>query len=424
MGYIASIFAVLIIGGIAYMQFSGSEMGAGLFEIESNKVEKALEEAEAVKEIMEKSAQASLDGELSNVNEEEVSMKSTNDTAVADVNAETKTMLVAGGCFWCVEADLEKLPGVKAAVSGYAGGSTENPTYGNYHDGGHREVVEVTYDPSVVTFEGILIYAMKHMDPTDGAGSFYDRGVYYSPAFYYETDAEKQTIDNLIKEVNEKGPYDKALAVAVEAKPKFWKAEDYHQDYYKGTLTGLKYKYYRNASGRDAFIEKYWGSDTGPDLSWRKSVSNSAWQNFQKPSDEELKQKLTAIQYKVTQEEGTEPAFSNDYWDNKEEGIYVDVVSGEPLFSSTHKFDSGTGWPSFTRPIDYGFVTEHKDYKLILPRTEIRSSIGDSHLGHKFNDAPKELGGIRYCMNSASLRFVAKADMQTQGYGDFLYLFN
>lgn len=424
MGYVASLFAVLIIGGMIYTQFSAET--AGLFEIEKNKVEHAFDEAKVAKELMEGGIGGANEPEenLSNTNRKDVSMQSTNATSKASVSANTKTMLVAGGCFWCVEADLEKLPGVTAAVSGYAGGTTENPTYGNYHDGGHREVVEVTYNPSIVTFEGVLIYAMKHMDPTDDDGSFYDRGVYYSPAFYYENDLEKQTIDNLIKEVNEKGPYDKPLAVAVESRPKFWKAEDYHQDYYKGALSALKYKYYRNASGRDKFIEKHWGKDTGPDLPWRKSGSNSAWRNFQKPSDEELKQKLTDIQYKVTQKEGTEPAFNNEYWDNKEEGIYVDIVSGEPLFSSTHKFDSGTGWPSFTRPIDYSFVTEHKDYKLIIPRTEIRSAIADSHLGHVFNDAPKELGSIRYCMNSAALRFVAKADMEVQGYGSFLYLFN
>jgi peptide methionine sulfoxide reductase msrA/msrB len=152
--------------------------------------------------------------------------------------------------------------------------------------------------------------------------------------------------------------------------------------------------------------------------------SAASWINFTKPSDAELKESLTDIQYKVTQKNGTERSFSNTYWDNKELGIYVDIVSGEPLFSSTHKFDSGTGWPSFTRPIDFNYVTEHDDYLLLQKRTEVRSKIADSHLGHIFNDAPAELGGIRYCMNSASLRFVAKADMENEGYGEFLSLFN
>jgi len=362
-----------------------------------------------------------------NNNDEKIMSDQNNPKPEPATAATSKTMLVAGGCFWCVEADLEKLPGVIEAVSGYAGGSNANPTYENYAKNGHREVVEVTYNPSMVSFEEILIYAMKHMDPTDGKGSFQDRGEYYSPAFYYDTQAEKTTIENLIKEVDENGPYDEPLAVDVEERPTFYTAEDYHQNYYKGTLTSLKYKYYRNASGRDKFIEKYWGSDTGPELYWRNEAATSEdkpWMNFTKPSDDELKAELTDLQYRVTQKEDTEPAFSNEYWDNHEAGIYVDVVSGEPLFSSTHKFDSGTGWPSFTRPIQYDFVTEHKDFKLILPRTEIRSTIADSHLGHVFNDAPKELGGIRYCMNSASLKFIPKDEMEAKGYGDFLYLFN
>jgi methionine-S-sulfoxide reductase len=190
-----------------------------------------------------KQAAEQLEGNISESVNAETDSKN---TEPAILPGTTATMLVAGGCFWCVEADLEKLPGVSAVVSGYAGGSTQSPTYENYGKGGHREVVEVTYDPGVISFEEILIYAMKHMDPTDGAGSFGDRGIYYSPAFYYSNEKEKGIITNLIKEVDEKGPYEKDLAVAVEAKPKFWSAEDFHQDYYKGTLSSLKYKYYRN----------------------------------------------------------------------------------------------------------------------------------------------------------------------------------
>lgn len=362
----------------------------------------------------------------SQVSEEHEDVMTETSGTKASASARTETMLVAGGCFWCVEADLEKLPGVIEAVSGYAGGETENPTYENYAKGHHREVVEVTYNPDVISFEEILIYTMKHTDPTDDDGTFADRGDYYSAAFYYETDEQLQIINNLINEVNEHGPYDAPLAIDILKRPTFYAAEDYHQNYYKGTFSSLKYKYYRNASGRDDFIEKYWSDNTDPSLPWRASATDdtsASWNNFVKPSDEELKKTLTSIQYKVTQKGGTEPSFSNEYWDNHEEGIYVDVVSGEPLFSSTHKFDSGTGWPSFTRPIEYDFVTEHADYKLLVPRTEIRSKIANSHLGHVFNDAPKELGGVRYCMNSASLRFVAKADMEKEGYGAFLYLF-
>lgn len=375
--------------------------------------------------------------EESAVMEDTVALAVTNEESAEDAmraatialpsNIETTTTLVAGGCFWCVEADLEKLSGVIDVVSGYAGGTNDNPTYQNYSKNGHREVVLVTYNPTVVSFEEILIYAMKHMDPTDDDGSFGDRGDYYSPAFYYKNSVEKQIIDNLITEVDEFGPYDDPLAIDVEPSTTFWPAEDFHQDYYKGALSQIKYKTYRKASGRDAFIEKYWGDDTDASLEWRNTesaaINNGAWASFVKPSDEVLQSTLTPIQYKVTQKNGTERSFSNEYWDNKEEGIYVDIVSGEPLFSSTHKFDSGTGWPSFTRPIDYNFVTEHDDFLLLRPRVEIRSAIADSHLGHVFNDAPKELGGIRYCMNSASLRFVPLEDMEAEGYGDFLYLF-
>lgn len=338
----------------------------------------------------------------------------------------TDTALVAGGCFWCVEADLEKLPGVIEVVSGYGGGTSENPTYQDYNKNGHREVAEVTYNPAVVSLEEIFIYTLKHTDPTDDDGSFNDRGDYYSAALYYENAAEKQLIDSLIAEIDEFGPYDKPLAVDVEERPTFWPAEDFHQDYYKGTLTQLKYKFYRNASGRDDLIERYWGSDTGPNLPWRETVSQTSagfWNDFTMPSDETLRSTLTSEQYRITQKNGTERSFQNEYWDNKEAGIYVDIVSGEPLFSSTHKFDSGTGWPSFTRPIEYSYVTEHDDFLLLQPRTEIRSAIADSHLGHVFNDAPKELGGIRYCMNSASMKFVPVADMVASGYSDFMYLF-
>lgn len=342
-----------------------------------------------------------------------------------EVSGEPATMLVAGGCFWCVEADLEKLSGVIEVVSGYAGGTTEHPTYENYADGGHREVVEVRYNPSVVSFEEILIAALKHMDPTDDDGSFHDRGEYYSPAFYYESDAQKQVIDALIAEVNEHGPYTKPLAIDVEQRPPFWPAEEYHQDYYKNGLSSVKYQYYRNASGRDDFIAEHWGTDTDPNLPWREesTVVNAPWASFTAPTDTELKQRLTDIQYRVTQRGGTEPAFQNEYWDNEHAGIYVDIVSGEPLFSSTHKFDSGTGWPSFTRPIDYNMVTEHADYGLHLPRTEIRSAIAGSHLGHVFNDGPTELGGKRYCMNSAALSFIPKEELVDRGYGDYLHLF-
>ena len=349
----------------------------------------------------------------------------TKPTVATSTNPDLRTMLVAGGCFWCVESDLEKLPGVLEVVSGYAGGTTQNPAYENYSKNGHKEVVEVTFDANVVSFREVAIYALKHMDPTDGEGSFYDRGVSYGPALYYETDTEKALIDSLLATIDQNGPYEKPLAVAVLQRPTFFAAEDYHQNYYKGTLSSLKYQYYRKASGRDAFIEKNWGTDTGPTLSWEVTSNttmtpNKNWRDYVKPSKEVLKESLDAITFKVTQEEGTERAGTSPLDKEYGRGIYVDVLSGEPLFSSRDKFDSGTGWPSFTAVITKDAVTEHEDNTFFTTRTEVRSKIADNHLGHVFPDGPRDRGGLRYCMNGVSLRFVPEAEMAAAGYEEFL----
>jgi peptide methionine sulfoxide reductase msrA/msrB len=345
---------------------------------------------------------------------------------VATLPPNVQTVLVAGGCFWCVEADMEKTKGVISAVSGYAGGSSENPTYKNYGSGGHREVVLVTYDANQVSYEDILIVTMKTTDPTDDDGTFGDRGDKYSAAFYYETPAQKQIIDALIADVNANGPYDALLAIDVEPRATFWPAEEYHQDYYKGPLTQVKYNLYRTASGRTAFIEKYWGvNDHSPELSWRdETVSTNnkqyMWNAYVKPSKDVLKTQLSDIAFKVTQEDGTERAGTSPLDKIYEPGIYVDILSGEPLYSSKDKFDSGTGWPSFVKPITPEALTLHEDRKLFSVLTETRSAVGDNHLGHVFDDGPSELGGKRYCMNGAALRFVPKTEMEAAGYADFL----
>lgn len=338
---------------------------------------------------------------------------------------ELRTMIVAGGCFWCVEADLEKTDGVVDVVSGYSGGETTNPTYDDYGEGGHREVVLVTYDPARISFEDVLIVTMKTTDPTDDDGTFGDRGDKYSSAFYYETPEQLRTIENLITEVDEFGPYDEPLAIDVEERKTFWPAEERHQDYYKGTLTQLRYQYYRSASGRTDFIERYWGENGhSPELPWRNETTNDnqsyMWSDYQKPSEEVLKERLDSVTFKVTQKDGTERAGTSPLDKVWEEGIYVDILSGEPLFSSKDKFDSGTGWPSFVRPITPGAVTEHEDRKLFTVRTEIRSAVADNHLGHVFADGPQDSTGLRYCMNGVALEFVPKAEMVERGYGDFL----
>jgi peptide methionine sulfoxide reductase msrA/msrB len=329
----------------------------------------------------------------------------------------------AGGCFWCVESDFEKLDGVNEAISGYMGGALENPSYNDVSAGlsGHREVVKVIYDPNKITYRSLVFDLLKHSDPTDPDGSFFDRGHQYTSAVLYGSDIEKEIAEQLILELEEADIYEKPIVTSLEPASTFWIAENYHQDFYK--KNAFRYNHYRKGSGRDDFIESVWGDGAHDNLLYAEKNMNNSWKNFQKPSNNELKETLTPLQYSVTQEEGTERPFQNEYWDNHDDGIYVDVVSGEPLFSSTEKFDSGTGWPSFLKPIDYSFVTEKQDYKLIFPRTEIRSVIAHSHLGHIILDGPIENNKIRYCMNSASLQFIPVEQMAQEGYQDFLYLF-
>jgi peptide methionine sulfoxide reductase msrA/msrB len=218
------------------------------------------------------------------------------------------------------------------------------------------------------------------------------------------------------------GIFSSPIVTEITAAGQFYPAEDYHQDYYKHNP--IRYKFYRYRSGRDQFLEKTWSKEHAnmSQPSVHDALSYDA-SEFEKPSDDELKQRLTPLQYKVTQKEGTERAFNNEYWDNKKPGIYVDIVSGEPLFSSTDKFDSGTGWPSFTKPIDDDAITEKVDRKLFMSRTEVRSKLADSHLGHVFNDGPAPTG-MRYCINSAALRFISLEDLERQkNYTKYVQLF-
>ena len=309
----------------------------------------------------------------------------------------------AGGCFWCMVEPFDQRPGIINVVSGYTGGTIENPTYEQVcsNETGHLEAVQITYDPNIMSYEQLVLTFWQQIDPTDPGGQFNDRGESYQTAIFYHNENQKQIAEKSKQDLEESGKFTKPIVTQIIPAKEFFPAEDHHQDYYN--KRSLHYRLYKKGSGREDFIKNNWSQtmDKG-----------------------KLKEQLTPLQFNVTQENGTESPFQNEYWDNEKEGIYVDLISGEILFSSKDQFDAGCGWPSFTKPVDNYQVLEHSDTTHGMTRTEVRSRAANSHLGHVFEDGPKEKGGLRYCMNSAAMRFIPKSEMAEKGYEKYLYLFN
>ncbi len=337
-----------------------------------------------------------------------------------------EVITLAGGCFWCTEAYFQERPGVIDAISGYAGGNEQDASYLKVSKGttDHREAVQITYDPKLISTEEILDIYWSHIDPTDTEGQFADKGFHYTTAIFYHNDSQKEAALDSKKRLEQSKLFSKPIATEILSFVNFFKAEEYHQDYYKKASD--HYERYKKGSGRAGFVEETWAKDAAIEFleSEQAKPMNKETKGDYEYTDEEIAEmlkNLDPLAYHVVAENGTESPFNNKYWDNKAEGIYVDIVTKKPLFSSTHKYDSGTGWPSFWRTIDDDSVTLHADNSLSTTRTEMRSDAG--HVGHVFNDGPVAEGGRRFCTNSASLLFIPKEEMEEQGYEEYLYLF-
>lgn len=315
--------------------------------------------------------------------------------------AALKDIYFAGGCFWGVEEYFARAPGVYEVSAGYANGHTESPSYLEVCSGrtGFAEAVQVRYDPNIISLKTLTEQFFKIIDPTSVNRQGNDVGAQYRSGVYYTDPADEPVIAAVMAEAQKK--YAKALTVELRPLENYYLAEEEHQDYLRKNPGGYCHVSF----------------DSLDDIKLEEPPMNIDPAKYAKPGHEELKKLLTPMAYKVTQEAATERAFSGEYWNHKEPGIYVDVVTGEPLFSSADKFDSACGWPSFSHPIAPEVVTEHQDGSHGMERIEVKSRAGESHLGHVFEDGPEDRGGLRYCINSAAIRFIPLEKMADEGYG-------
>ncbi len=312
-----------------------------------------------------------------------------------------KTIYLAGGCFWGVEEYMDRLDGVYHASSGYANGTTEEPTYEEvlYKNTGHAETVKVIYSADETNLTQLLTEFFKVVDPVSINRQGNDMGTQYRSGIYYESDDDRDEAQAFLDDLQKE--YEDELAVELVPLDNYHEAEERHQDYLK-----------KNPNG-------YCHIDLPP-LKEDEQEPTIDPEDFTMPTDEQIQEDLTSLQYDVTQNGGTERPYSSEYDKFFEPGIYVDIVTGEPLFSSDDKYNSGTGWPSFTKPIAEDVVTEHEDNSIGMSRVEVKSRIGDSHLGHVFTDGPEQDGGLRYCINGAALEFIPYDEMEEKGYGELM----